>query len=171
MIRKVVEEADPFLTVIGPHWLSLSAEKGGRRINQLDDWVAEELRIALQREIPIIPVHIPASADADADTAPAMVAYLIVTWIRHLFLMSDCHLHFGQRGTFVSSVQAKAAEIIKPDDGCPMRAGGRRRSGSSNGVTRLDSTYQDASALLDRALRELGKPPRPPGKILISSSC
>jgi hypothetical protein len=56
VIRKAVEEADPFLTVIGPHWLSLSTEKGGRRIDQLDDWVAKEPRIALQREIPIIPV-------------------------------------------------------------------------------------------------------------------
>jgi hypothetical protein len=38
------------------YWLTLTAENGGRRIDQPDDWVAEEIGIALRRGTPVIPV-------------------------------------------------------------------------------------------------------------------
>jgi hypothetical protein len=47
--------------------------------------------------------------------------------------MSDCHLDLGNGERLFRSVKAKAAETIKLDDSCPMRAGGRRRAGSLNG--------------------------------------
>lgn len=56
VVRRALEEADVLLAVIGRQWLTLTAESGGRRIDQPDDWVAEEIGIALWRGTPIIPV-------------------------------------------------------------------------------------------------------------------
>ena len=56
VVRKALEETDVLLALIGQQWLTLTAENGGRRIDQPDDWVAEEIGIALRRGTPIIPV-------------------------------------------------------------------------------------------------------------------
>jgi hypothetical protein len=56
VVRKALQETDVLLAVIGEQWLTLTAENGGRRIDQPDDWVAEEIGIALRRGTPIIPV-------------------------------------------------------------------------------------------------------------------
>ena len=56
VVRKAVDEADVLLAVIGSQWLRLTAENGGRRIDQPGDWVAEEIGTALRRGTPVIPV-------------------------------------------------------------------------------------------------------------------
>lgn len=58
--------------VIGPNWLTATNASGQRRIDNQDDFVRIELRAALEREIPVIPVLVdgaamPAAADLPAD--------------------------------------------------------------------------------------------------------
>ena len=56
VVREAVDQTDVLLAVIGSQWLTLSAANGGRRIDQPDDWVAEEIGTALRRGTPVIPV-------------------------------------------------------------------------------------------------------------------
>jgi TIR domain len=55
-LRQAVNEADVLLAVIGSQWLTITAEDGGRRIDQPDDWVALEIGTALRQGTPVIPV-------------------------------------------------------------------------------------------------------------------
>jgi hypothetical protein len=74
VVRKALEEADVLLPMIGQQWLTLTAENGGRRIDQPDDWVAEEIGTALLRGTPIIPVLFDgASMPGRDDLPPALV--------------------------------------------------------------------------------------------------
>jgi hypothetical protein len=58
--RRVIEEAvmqcDALLTVIGEQWLSITDEKGVRRLEDPNDYVRLEIETALSRGIPVIPV-------------------------------------------------------------------------------------------------------------------
>ena len=53
-----VAACDVFLTIIGPNWLDLRDESGGRRIDSPDDFVAIEIATALERNILVIPILI-----------------------------------------------------------------------------------------------------------------
>jgi hypothetical protein len=70
VVRKALEEADVLLPMIGQQWLTLTAENGGRRIDQPDDWVAEEIGIALRRGTPIIPVLFDGARMPNRDDLP-----------------------------------------------------------------------------------------------------
>jgi tetratricopeptide (TPR) repeat protein len=76
VVRRALDEADVLLAVIGQHWLTLTAENGGRRIDQPDDWVAEEIGIALRRGTPIVPVLFDgARMPGRDDLPPALVDF------------------------------------------------------------------------------------------------
>src|SRR5262249_5758282 len=47
---------DVFLAIIGPNWLNVTNEKGDRRLDAADDFVAIEIAAALARDIRVIPV-------------------------------------------------------------------------------------------------------------------
>src|SRR5215510_2548636 len=51
-----VEECEIFLVVIGPRWLEVKEESGGRRLDNSGDFVNIEIKTALAREIRVIPV-------------------------------------------------------------------------------------------------------------------
>ena len=70
VVRKALEETDVLLAVIGRQWLTLTAENGGRRIDQPDDWVAEEISMALRRGTPIIPVLLDDARMPNRDDLP-----------------------------------------------------------------------------------------------------
>ncbi|MBC2868880.1 TIR domain-containing protein [Streptomyces mexicanus] len=57
-IRQALEEARVLLVLIGPQWLAPdpSAQDGRRLIDDEQDWVRREIRRALARDIPVIPV-------------------------------------------------------------------------------------------------------------------
>jgi hypothetical protein len=55
-IRRALERCGTVLAVIGPHWLSARDARGRRRIDNTRDWVRTELRMAFEREIPVVPV-------------------------------------------------------------------------------------------------------------------
>ena len=75
-IREAVDQADVLLAVIGSQWLTLTAENGGRRIDQAGDWVAEEIGSALRRGTPVIPVLVDGARMPSSDELPPALADL-----------------------------------------------------------------------------------------------
>src|SRR5215470_19381616 len=62
------------LVVIGPHWLSLTGEAGGRRIDDPRDWIRREIVAAFAGGLRVIPVltdgaRLPSAAELPADIA------------------------------------------------------------------------------------------------------
>jgi tetratricopeptide (TPR) repeat protein len=74
-VREAVDRTDVLVAVIGLQWLTLTAENGGRRIDQPGDWVAEEIGTALGRGTPVIPVLIDgANMPSRQELPPALAA-------------------------------------------------------------------------------------------------
>ena len=55
-IQKALAKCTIVLVIIGPKWLSMSNESGERRIDDPDDWIRQEVRMALASKVRIIPV-------------------------------------------------------------------------------------------------------------------
>src|SRR5258707_583699 len=55
-LNNQVAACDVFLAIIGPNWLNMTNEKGERRLDAADDFVAIEIAAALARNIRAIPV-------------------------------------------------------------------------------------------------------------------
>jgi tetratricopeptide (TPR) repeat protein len=55
-LNNQVAACDVFLAIIGPNWLNVTNEKGERRLDTADDFVAIEIAAALARNIRVIPV-------------------------------------------------------------------------------------------------------------------
>jgi hypothetical protein len=110
VIRKAVEEADVFLAVIGPHWLSLPAGNGGRRIDQADDWVAEEIGTALRQGTPVIPVLVDGAPMPGRGELPPALADLAN---RHA--MRIAHESFGvDSARLIEAIQRLASPAAQP---------------------------------------------------------
>ena len=56
LIDTAVAECDVFLLIIGKDWLNASNNRGGRRLDDVSDFVRLEIESALKRKIPMIPV-------------------------------------------------------------------------------------------------------------------
>ena len=55
-LRRQIESCDVFLAMIGRRWATAADETGQLRLTDPDDFVRREIRAALKREIPVIPV-------------------------------------------------------------------------------------------------------------------
>lgn len=55
-INEEVASCDVFIALIGPRWLSVTADDGSRRLSDRSDWVRLEVKAALDRKIPVIPL-------------------------------------------------------------------------------------------------------------------
>jgi tetratricopeptide (TPR) repeat protein len=77
VVRKAVDDADVLVAMIGQYWLTLTAENGGRRIDQPGDWVAEEIGIALRRGTPVIPVLLDGARMPSREELPPSLADLV----------------------------------------------------------------------------------------------
>src|SRR6478672_12895665 len=51
-----VQACDALLVVIGPQWIDIRDENGDRRLDDPNDFVRVEIRAALKRNIPVIPI-------------------------------------------------------------------------------------------------------------------
>lgn len=58
VIEKNLQSADAVIVLIGPDWLSTTNEDGLRRLDAADDWVTQEIAVAIKQHIPLFPVLI-----------------------------------------------------------------------------------------------------------------
>lgn len=56
-INETLQKSDCTLVVIGPAWLSLTDEAGGRRLDDAGDYVRLEVATAQGRGSPVVPVN------------------------------------------------------------------------------------------------------------------
>jgi hypothetical protein len=70
VITRAVASCDVLLAVIGRQWLTITDERGGRRLDRPNDFVRLEIEAALKREIRVIPVLIDGARMPDARQLP-----------------------------------------------------------------------------------------------------
>ena len=58
VIEQNLQSADAVIVLMGRDWLSITDSDGQRRLDDPDDWVAQEIAIAIQLGIPLFPVLI-----------------------------------------------------------------------------------------------------------------
>jgi len=70
VLESALKEADVFLAVIGPKWLDISDDQGGRRLDAEDDYVRTEIEAALRRELLTIPLLVEGANMPSPQTLP-----------------------------------------------------------------------------------------------------
>ena len=69
-IEDAVESCDVMLALIGSRWVTAVTPEGRRRLEDPDDYVAAEIRAALERDVRLIPVLIEDTPMPTADALP-----------------------------------------------------------------------------------------------------
>jgi TIR domain len=73
-IQSALKAAETIIVVIGPEWLRVgSNEWGQRRIDQENDWVRQELSLALNENKSVIPVLVRGARMPPADALPECI--------------------------------------------------------------------------------------------------
>src|SRR5215471_561151 len=90
-LNNQVAACDVFLAIIGPNWLNVTNEKGDRRLDAADDFVAIEIAAALARNIRVIPVLVDGARMPKAGELPKSLKPLVR---RQAFDLR--HTHFGR---------------------------------------------------------------------------
>jgi hypothetical protein len=70
VITQALQAADAVIVLIGPEWLSLKNEKGQRRLEDPQDWVAQEIASAIALKKPIFPVLVENASMPHAEDLP-----------------------------------------------------------------------------------------------------
>jgi ATP-dependent Clp protease ATP-binding subunit ClpB len=70
ILREAVSRCDVLLAVIGPKWLDVRGESGGRRLDDPSDFVRIEIAVALERDIPVIPILLDGAGMPRSDQLP-----------------------------------------------------------------------------------------------------
>jgi hypothetical protein len=77
MIERAIGDCDVVLALIGDDWLTAADDRGGRRIDQPQDWVHLELSSALARDdVRVIPVLVEGAEMPSASVLPGALAQL-----------------------------------------------------------------------------------------------
>jgi hypothetical protein len=91
-IRRALEQCDTVLAVVGPSWLEGKDSIGQRRLDNPWDWVRTELRMAFERDIPVVPVLLDNTPLPDPRRLPTNITALTLStyWqVRHQSFESD----------------------------------------------------------------------------------
>jgi hypothetical protein len=75
-ITTAVGSCDLLLALIGPDWLTITDEKGERRLDKPEDYVRLEVETALKRQIRLIPILVDPAQMPHADELPPSLALL-----------------------------------------------------------------------------------------------
>jgi hypothetical protein len=110
-----VAVCDVLLVLIGPHWLTATDERGERRLDHADDFVATEIAAALARDIRVIPVLV----DGARMPRPAELSESL----KPLSLRNAVEVRNTQFGSDVQRLVEKIGESKKPRIAVPLAAG------------------------------------------------
>jgi tetratricopeptide (TPR) repeat protein len=111
-LNNQVAACDVFLAIIGPNWLNVTNEKGERRLDATDDFVAIEIAAALARNIRVIPVLVDGARMPKAGDLPKSLKPLVRRQAIDLR-----HTHFGR------DADALIEKIGEAFGGRPVRVG------------------------------------------------
>lgn len=70
VIEQSLRTADAVIVLIGPDWLALKNDKGQRRLDDPQDWVAQEIATAIELKKPIFPVLVENASMPRAEELP-----------------------------------------------------------------------------------------------------
>jgi PDZ domain-containing protein len=108
-----VAECDVVLVVIGPNWLGVKDESGGRRLDNPDDFVVIEIAAALARDIRVIPVLVDGARMPKASELPDSLKPLA-----RRQAVGVRHAHFGHDA---EALVARMREALGDDAAEPRR--------------------------------------------------
>ncbi len=75
------------LVLMGPQWLNMpDTKRGGRRLDQSDDWIRQEVATALKRNVRVVPVLLEGTALPEANELPEDLRPLV---LRQAMELSD----------------------------------------------------------------------------------
>ncbi len=77
VLNQTAGSADAMIVLIGPNWVTMTNDKGQRRLHEPDDWVAREIASALEQGIPVFPVLIEQTAMPRAEELPDSLKPLV----------------------------------------------------------------------------------------------
>jgi hypothetical protein len=109
-VRRAVGSCDVLLAFIGDRWTEAVDAAGHRRLDDPADWVAEEIRTALTRDVRVIPVLVDGATLPDPELLPASLRPLTTRQalpLRHASFSADA-------ARLITAVQAAAA--AQPED-------------------------------------------------------
>ena len=112
-LNSQVAECDVVLVVIGPNWLGVKDESGGRRLDNPDDFVAIEIAAALARNIRVIPVLVDGARMPKASELPDSLKPLA-----RRQAVDVRHAHFGHDA---EALVARMREALGDDAAGPRR--------------------------------------------------
>jgi hypothetical protein len=110
--NRIIEDlsvCNVLLALVGRHWSVITDSKGTRRLDNPGDYVRVEIEIALQRDIPVIPVLVDGAALPQADDLPPSLRPLTRRQARKL-----SHTSFQSDVTRLISDVDKVMERRKP---------------------------------------------------------
>ena len=116
-LTKQVAACDAMLAVIGPNWLDAKGERGDRRLDNPDDFVAIEIGAALARDIPVIPVlvdgaHMPRASELPDSLKPLARRQAIE--VRHTNFRRDAEALIARmRETLGQGAPERAPKLFK----------------------------------------------------------
>lgn len=70
VIRDTISRCSVILIVIGPRWLEMQDMQGSRRLDDVDDWVRQEIEAAMASEARVIPVLVDGASELKVDEVP-----------------------------------------------------------------------------------------------------
>jgi tetratricopeptide (TPR) repeat protein len=111
-LNNQVAACDVFIAVIGPNWLDAANEKGTRRLDAPDDFVAIEIAAALARNIRVIPVLVDGARMPKVSELPESLKPLVRRQAIDLR-----HAHFGR------DAEALTEKISEAFGDKPVRVG------------------------------------------------
>lgn len=76
-VDRALDRSDAVIGVIGPEWLTVQTPEGMRRLDEPDDIVRLELRRALERDVPVVPVLVGGAGLPDAGDLPDELGPLV----------------------------------------------------------------------------------------------
>lgn len=76
-IKTQLSFADAVIVLIGPNWLNSIDDEGNRRLDNPNDWVAEEIEMAIEQGIRVFPVLIEGTVLPRIDELPEKLAPIL----------------------------------------------------------------------------------------------
>lgn len=137
VIHEALRRAEVMIAVIGPAWLAIADDHGARRLDNPEDFVRQELSVALARDVPIVPVLVNDARMPARATLPTELAGLADYQAERLD--DDAEWVENVCGRLLERVRALALDVRARREA----ATGGIRTGGSIGPYRLDELLEE----------------------------